>query len=62
MTSLERAGLQSRIQMLRECATLLRNAANHADSRAAYNEDMAAAANADNEADELAAQLQDAQP
>ncbi|WP_445368823.1 hypothetical protein ACH5Y9_05395 [Methylomonas sp. BW4-1] len=62
MTSLERAGLQSHIQMLRERATLLRNAANRADSRAAYNEDMAAAAKADNEADELAAQLQDAQP
>lgn len=32
----------------------LRDAANHADSRAAYSEDMAAAARCEDEADELA--------
>lgn len=52
---------QQRIDELRARANRLRESAAHADSRAAYNDDIAAATKADNEADELAAQLQDAQ-
>ncbi|WAR43609.1 hypothetical protein [Methylomonas rapida] len=58
---MDRIATQERIQELRLRAKHLRDAAQHADSRAAYNEDMRAAARAEDEADELVAQLQDAQ-
>lgn len=51
--------VDERIRELRERANHLREAAHHADSRQAYNEDMRAAAMAEDEADELAAQLHD---
>lgn len=52
---------EERIRELRQRAEHLRQSAHHADSRAAYNEDMQAAARCEDEADELAAQLQDRQ-
>lgn len=58
---MDRIATQERIKQLRLRAKDLREAAHHADSRAAYNEDMRAAARAEDEADELAAQLQDTQ-
>ena len=61
---MDRAATQERIKELRLRAARLTDAAHHADSRAAYNEDMRAAARCENEADELEASLQDrrAQP
>ncbi|MDT4329773.1 hypothetical protein RPD76_07615 [Methylomonas sp. MV1] len=53
LTTAERiAELRKRAQRLRECA-------HRADSRAAYNEDMNAAARFEDEADELEAQQYD---
>lgn len=53
--------VEERIRELRERAKRLREAAQHADSRQAYSEDMQAAAKAEDEADELSAQLHDNQ-
>ncbi|MCQ8103255.1 hypothetical protein NP590_03975 [Methylomonas sp. SURF-2] len=58
---MDRVATQERIKELRQRAVRLTDAAQHADSRAAYNEDMRASARAENEADELEAQLRDAQ-
>lgn len=53
--------VDERIRELRQRAYHLRQIAQYADSRAAYNDDMQAAARLEDEADELAAQQQDAQ-
>ncbi len=54
-----RAATEARIRDLRERARRLYEAAQHADSRQAYNEDRESAARMENEANELTATLQD---
>lgn len=59
MTTIERAAQVERIRELRERARNLHESSQRADSRVAYNEDKRAATRAENEADELEAQLHD---
>lgn len=56
---LDRLATEQRIKLLRQRAKHEREAAHHADSRTAYNQDMQAAKRADDEADELEASLYD---